>query len=82
MVPLGWDHNCFSEEVEFRKPYSRGSGDCIGACHYIGPECPPPGEITPYECDNIYGDGETGEVSEDEPPSMPPGGEGDLTWRL
>ncbi len=66
-VPPGFDHNCYIEDGPlapgFTAPFDHiPSDDCIGSCSYIKP--PPHGSCgedpDPYECNEQYGDGETG----------------------
>jgi hypothetical protein len=61
-VPEGWDHNCYDEGPDgpvVVKPFQGGSGNCVGDCAYTNiPKDGCGGDPTPYECEELYGDGE------------------------
>ena len=69
VVPPGWDHNCYDEGPDgptFKDPYAGGAGSCVGDCSYTNPGAAGCGdEPNPYECEEMYGGGETGDGETD-----------------
>ncbi len=74
IVPVGWDHNCYSEDPDglgFTDPYPQDEpGECIGACYVSGKNCDDP--PNPYECEELYGEGggETGGTGGPDPDGL------------
>ena len=84
-VPDGWHHNCWDtidDGAALGFPQSDGPGSCIGNCGNCDDDNPP----SPYECEELYGDGvETGTDETDGGDETGGGGpsttrKGSITW--